>query len=392
MTDANAPGPFKDLVVLELASVLAGPSVGQYFAELGARVIKIENPATGGDVTRTWYAAGEDRSSPAAYFQSCNQGKESVTVDLKSDAGQRALRCLVEQAHVVLTNALPSSAERAGIDANSLHAMRPGLLVGIISGYPEDATRPGYDAIVQAEAGYYHLNGTGDIPVKLPVAFVDVLAAHQLKEALLVALYEQARTGARENRTLHVHLFDAALSGLMNQAAGFLKTGMDPGAIGSEHPMIAPYGSIFRTQDGGLVVLAVGSDRQFQALCAAFAPAMADDDRFKRNADRVIHREALNDLLQKAFASCDHDEVLTTCRTAGIPAGSVSTLAQAVRNAPKDLLLQNGFRHSVARETGRITGQGSLGPAPELGAHTEAVLKEFGRLTEAAIRPLLQPR
>lgn len=377
MTGTPTTGPFKDLMVLELASVLAGPSVGQYFAELGARVIKIEHPASGGDVTRTWYAAGEDRSSPAAYFQSCNQGKESVALDLKSDTGQRVLRCLVEKAHVVLTNALPSSAKRAGIDVNSLHAMRPGLLVGVISGYPDDVARPGYDAIIQAEAGYYHLNGTGELPVKLPVAFVDVFAAHQLKEALLVALYEQARTGTCENRTLHVHLFDAAVSGLANQGAGFLKTGTDPGAIGSEHPMIAPYGSIHRTQDGGLIVLAVGSDRQFRSLCKAFAPSMSDDKRFQRNADRVVHRHALNDALRAALASFPRDEVLATCRREGIPAGSVSTLAQAVQCAPIDMLLQNGFRHSVARESGTITGMERVGPAPELGADTEAVLMEF---------------
>jgi len=377
VTDGQTRGPFNDLVVLELASVLAGPSVGQYFAELGARVIKIENPATGGDVTRTWYAAGEDRSSPAAYFQSCNQGKESVTLDLKSDTGQHALHCLVERAHVVLTNALPSSAIRAGIDANSLHAMRPGLLVGVISGYPDDAARPGYDAIVQAEAGYYHLNGTGDIPVKLPVAFVDVLAAHQLKEALLVALYDQARSDSRQNRTLHVHLLDAALSGLMNQAAGFLKTGTDPGAIGSEHPMIAPYGSIYTTQDGARIVLAVGTDRQFRALCASVAPSLAHDERFTRNADRVTHRESLNEALQHALVSLNSDDILATCRREGIPAGRVSTLAHAVVHAPDDLSLVNGFRHAVARESGHFTGRSGLAPAPKLGAHTDAVLTEF---------------
>ena len=182
---------------MELASVLAGPSVGQFFAELGAEVIKIENPATGGDVTRSWKSAGEDTDDRSAYFCSCNWGKKSVLIDL-GDAGHRQkFYKLVETADIVIASYKPGDAEKLKVDYDSLSKINPRLVYGQITGYGLSDDRVGYDAVIQAESGFMDMNGYPQSdPLKLPVALIDVLAAHQLKEALLVALLNREKTGS----------------------------------------------------------------------------------------------------------------------------------------------------------------------------------------------------
>lgn len=207
---------FTGLRVVELASVLAGPSVGQFFAELGAEVIKVENLKTGGDVTRSWKSAGEKTDDRSAYFCSCNWCKKSVAIDLSTKPGNEAVVRLIQGADVVIASYKPGDAERLGVAYAQWKDKHPRLIYGQITGYGPDTDRVGYDAVVQAEAGFMDMNGAADgPPTKMPVALIDVLAAHQLKEGLLLALIHRDRTG--KGTFVGVSLLDAALASLVIQ-------------------------------------------------------------------------------------------------------------------------------------------------------------------------------
>jgi len=339
--------PFAHLRVLELASVLAGPQVGQFFAELGAEVLKVESPA--GDVTRTWRTTAETAASVAgeasvsAYFSASNWGKKSMVLDLTTAAGQAALRRLAATADVVVASYKPGDAEKLGADYASLAAENPGLIYGHLTGYGPHEGRAGYDAVLQAEAGFMHLNagGPGQPPQKMPVALVDLLAAHQLKEGLLTALLQRERTG--RGALVHVSLLDSALSALANQAATYLVTGHDPQPLGSGHPSIVPYGTVYRAANGRQLVLAVGSDGQFRQLCAALGqPAWVNDARFATNAARVAHRPALEALLTEGIAAVNDDELLAELARRAVPAGAVRTVGEALGQASAQAMLLPG--------------------------------------------------
>ncbi len=374
--------PFADLLVVELASVLAGPSVGQYFAELGARVIKVENPHTGGDVTRSWVQNGERSDGRSAYFHACNWGKESVVLDLATGEGRAVRDRLVARADIVLVNALPGARARTGTDIEAWRRAWPRLIVGLISGYADNPERPGFDALIQAESGFYHLNGSPSGPQKMPVALMDLLAAHGLKEELLVALLNRATHG--RGTLIEISLMDAALASLANRATGFLHTGVDTGPEGSDHPMIAPYGTVFTCKDGSPVVVAVGSDRQFHALCDLLDVPLAGDPRFATNAARVQNRAALKDLLQRGIGKWSTASFLADCRDAHVPAGCVADLESAIAHARDALFLHDarGHRKGLRSRLGTRPGGSGYVPKltepPRLGAHTDAIRAEFG--------------
>ncbi|HNO04856.1 MAG TPA: CoA transferase [Flavobacteriales bacterium] len=328
----NAPdAPLAGLLVVETAGVLAGPATGMFFAELGARVVKLENVRTRGDVTRAWKLPTEDPQSPvSAYFSSVNHGKEHVLTDLRTPEGRTLLDDLVRQADVLITNHLDVDAENLGLHRDRLRSLNPRLLHGHIRGYAGDPTRPAYDVVLQAEAGYIGMTGTDEQHLaKLPVAMIDVIAAHQLKEGLLLALWQRERTG--KGAYVEVSLEEAALTGLVNQASNQLMAGHTAKPIGTLHPNIAPYGELFTCADGGRIVLAVGSDAQFAALCRALdIPGAADDPRFGTNSMRVANRRALAEWLTPALALHERDRVLARLRDAGVPAGAVNSIAEAL--------------------------------------------------------------
>ena len=339
--------PLADLVVVELASVLAGPSVGMFFAEHGARVVKVEAP--GGDVTRRWHLAAEDPADDRpAYFCAVNWGKASVGLDLGSADGRAVLNRLVAEADVVVSSFRPGAAARLGADAGTLRAVNPRLVVVEVDGYGPGDPRAGYDAVVQAEAGFTHLNGQpGGPPTKMPVALVDVLAAHQLKEAALVALLARERSG--EGAHVRVSLLGAAVASLANQATNWLTAGVSPQRMGSAHPNIAPYGTVYATATGG-VVLAVGTDRQFAALADALGrPEWASDGRFATNAARVRHRDALDAQLAEALGPRDRDALLADLAARGVPAGAVRDVP-AVFEQPeaRRLVLDESTEHDAS--------------------------------------------
>ncbi|SNC59323.1 Crotonobetainyl-CoA:carnitine CoA-transferase CaiB [Hymenobacter gelipurpurascens] len=321
--------PFTGLRVLELASVLAGPQVGQFFAELGAEVLKVEAPA--GDVTRTWRTPAEaPDSSISAYFSCANWGKLSVVLDLTTPEGQAEIQRLVGHSDIVLASYKPGDAEKLGVDYAALSIQNPTLIYGHITGYGPSVNRAGYDAVLQAEAGFMHLNTLpGQEPLKMPVAMVDLLTAHQLKEGLLTALYRRERTGL--GALVQVSLLESALASLANQAASYLVTGRDPQPMGSGHPSIVPYGTVYEAADGVRLLLAVGADRQFQQLCAVLGhPEWADDARFQSNKARVTHRTELEELLRQQIALVAGEEFLQELEKRQVPAGAVRTVGEAL--------------------------------------------------------------
>jgi crotonobetainyl-CoA:carnitine CoA-transferase CaiB-like acyl-CoA transferase len=322
-----------------------------------------------------------------------------VALSLDRPEAQRVLHRLVLRADVVIASFLPGQAERLGADSATLRALNPRLVYGSISGYGPDEPRAGYDAVLQAESGFLHMNGTPDgEPTKMPVALIDLMAAHQLKQAILLALWRRERTG--EGATVDVSLYDAALSSLANQGTNYLVAGHDPLRIGSEHPNIVPYGMTFAGSDGTRLLLAVGTDSQFASLVDILGePGLGSDERFRTNQARVRNRDALRPLLKRLVARRPADELLTLFRSARVPAGAVRTVGEALRDPRSAAVLLGGeefagLRQAVFTRPDRVgpftiespdpLGVGLL-PPPALGEHTASVLKEWAGLTAAEL-------
>ncbi|HSI89794.1 MAG TPA: CaiB/BaiF CoA-transferase family protein [Adhaeribacter sp.] len=387
--------PFAGLMVLELASVLAGPSVGQFFAELGATVIKIENCSTRGDVTRRWKSGKEDAETDiSAYFSCANWGKSSVAADLRNPEVLKLVHQLAAKADVVIASYKPGDAEKLKVDYKTLSKINEKLLYGHITGYGETENRAGYDAVIQAESGLMFLNGQPDAePTKMPVAFVDLLAAHHLKEGLLTALYLRERTG--KGRLVQISLLDAALTSLANQGTNWLVAGLDPQRTGSEHPNIVPYGTVFQTTDHQQLILAIGDDRQFKALCEVLnVPELVEDLRFSRNAARVKNREELNGKLRTLIAEWRQAALLEKLHECFVPAGAVRSVSQALGSlAAANLKLQdegNGISglKTVAFQLGKVKEIPEVSGPPHYGQHTRQVLQQYAGTSETTLNKL----
>lgn len=320
---------FDGLQVVEFASVLAGPAVGMFFAELGAEVVKIENKTTGGDVTRGWKLPSENPESDiSAYFCSVNWGKTHLFLDLTEPADLRTALGLCDRADVVISNFKPSAARRLGVDNAALRARNPRLIHAQVCAYadPEDES-PAFDVVLQAEAGFLYMCGEPDgPPVKMPVALIDLLAAHQLKEAILLALLRRGQTGL--GCSVSVSLLESALASLANQATNWLMAGQVPQRMGTKHPNIAPYGDMFVCADGRQLLLAVGTERQFRQLCHCIGlEHLPEHPDFENNRARVQHRAALNDALQEAFLKKNLSEWLAVLRANAVPAAQIRDMA-----------------------------------------------------------------
>ncbi len=365
---------FKGSTVLELASVLAGPAVGQFFAELGADVIKVENLRAGGDVTRSWRLSGETTDDRSAYFCSVNWGKRSIAVDLSRPQGREVVHRLATRADIVLASYKLGDAEKHGVDYATLSRQNPALIYGRITGYGSENPKVGYDAVIQAESGFMSMNGEPEgKPLKLPVALIDILAAHHLKEGLLLALLEKQVTG--KGKLVEVSLIQAALSSLANQGTNWLVGGVVPSRQGSAHPNIAPYGDIFLTSDHREILLAVGTDGQFQALCDVLGlPAVATEERFRTNLARVNHRNELRSLLEEKIKAWSSEELIRHLDARKIPAAIIRNVREALESdAARDLLLTEGPLKSV-RTFVAGTPLSHFLPPPRLGEHTREVM------------------
>ncbi len=345
----------RDLLVLETAAVLAGPAVGMFFAELGARVIKIENKRAGGDVTRKWKLPVEDPASPvSAYFSSVNWGKEHRWLDLKDAADRAVFDAMLAKADVLITNHLADDAEKLGLQRDRLRELNPRLVHGHIKGFAAQPQRPAFDVVLQAETGYISMTGTDEAHLaKLPIAFIDVLAAHQLKEGVLLALLQRERSG--KGAYVEVSLEEAALTGLINQASNQLMTGAVAKPLGTLHPNIAPYGETFSCADGGRIILAVGSDAQFAALCTVVGRAeLPTDQHYSRNAVRVQNRSALAKELGIAIATWDRGPLLNALLEAQVPAGALNTIDAALATPAAQAMIRE--QEIDGQPTRRVSG------------------------------------
>jgi crotonobetainyl-CoA:carnitine CoA-transferase CaiB-like acyl-CoA transferase len=316
-----------DLRIVDFSRVLAGPLATMVLADLGATVIKVERPGTGDD-TRAW-GPPYDETGQATYFAAVNRNKDTVVLDLATEDGARAARELVAGADVVVENFRPGVMDRLGLGPEQLCAANPSLVYCSITGFGAGAgaALPGYDLLVQALGGLMSITGEADgEPQKVGVALVDVICGLFAAVGILAAVRHRERTG--EGQRVEVDLLSALLAALVNQGSAYTLAGVVAGRMGNAHPSIAPY-ELLPTGDGDLV-LAVGNDRQFRALCAvAGDAALADDPKYLDNAARVTHRGDLRARLVELLAARTAIEWVAALSAAGVPAGQVNDVAGA---------------------------------------------------------------
>lgn len=376
--------PLDGVVVVSFEHAVAVPYAARLLADDGARVIKVERP-DGGDFARHY-----DRScgSVSSYFAWVNGGKESVTVDLKHDAGREIARRLVDRADVVLCNLSPGAAGRLGLDADTLRGARPELIVGELSSYGREgpyATRKAFDALVQSEAGLVSLTGDGDVVARAGISIADIAGGTQLHAAVLAALLHRERTG--RGATVRLALLDALAEWMHQPLLYALGTGAAPPRTGAHHASIAPYGP-FRCGDGAAVHIAVQNEPQWRRLCALVLgrPSLAEDPRFRGNPARVAHRAELHAILDAAFGSMTAAELLAAADAADVPAGQTRDLFEvadhpqlAARDRWVRLPVPDGAPVPFLRPPVDSTSW-SWSPAavPALGEHTDAVLGWLG--------------
>lgn len=341
---------FKNLRVVELAGVLAGPSVGQFFAELGAKVIKIENPKTNGDVTRSWKLASENPSKKtSAYFLSINRGKKHLFLNLTKNSDSERLKKIIADADILISNFKKGDANKFGLNYPKLKKLNPRLIVAQLSGFGEDSDRLAYDLILQAESGFMSMNGTKESgPLKMPVALIDLIAGHILKEAVLIALLKREKSG--KGSYIRTSLMDCAISSLANQAANFLFVGQTPQLAGSLHPNIAPYGEIFKSKDKIQFTLAIGSDRHFSDLMQILnlKPEFWMSN-YQNNQLRVKNRGQLFSIINAETTKRTFHELEDIFQSAGIPYGQIKNLKQVLSSES----IKNTFI-SMNSEEGKI--------------------------------------
>jgi crotonobetainyl-CoA:carnitine CoA-transferase CaiB-like acyl-CoA transferase len=335
---------FKNLKVVEIASVLAGPSVGMFFSELGAQVIKVENKKTNGDVTRSWKLPSESKkSNVSAYFCSVNYKKTHLFYDLSNPKDIAKVKVLIHQADIVILNFKKRDDIKFGLDYNSLEQENPKLIYATINGFGEESDRVAFDLILQAETGFMSMNGTSTSgPVKMPVALIDVLAGHQLKEGILVALYERQKSG--KGKKVSVSLYDTAIASLANQATNWLMANHVAKPIGSKHPNIAPYGELFKTKDHKLITFAIGSNKQFSNLCKVLnLEKLLKDDRFVDNASRVKNRVELQQILKNEIQNYSSKTLLPQLHHLFVPVAKINSIDEVFKNkdAQKLILTEN---------------------------------------------------
>ncbi|MEE1845872.1 MULTISPECIES: CoA transferase [unclassified Streptomyces] len=324
--NAPVPGPLSGVVVADFGRVLAAPYATMLLADLGADVIKVERPGSGDD-TRAWgppHAHGE-----STYYLSVNRNKRSLAIDLGTPEGRRDAHELVRRADVLVENFRPGTMEKYGLSYARAQALNPGIVYCSVTGFGsgEGAALPGYDLLLQAVGGLMSVTGPAPgQPVKTGVALVDVLTGLHAAVGIMAALRHRDATG--EGQHVEVSLLSSLLSSLVNQAGGYTLAGRVPGILGNRHPSIAPY-EVYRAADRPLVV-AVGNDRQFRALCRGLgADRLADDPRFADNAGRVAHVDVLAEEISGRLALRTAAEWFELLTPLGVPCGPVNDLAGA---------------------------------------------------------------
>jgi len=382
--------PLNGVTVLDFSRVLAGPYCTMQLADLGARVIKIEQPGRGDD-TRAWGPPFVQDES--AYFLSINRNKESLALDLKHEAAHGIVRALLERADVVVENFRPGTMARLGLDAASVTKSHPQLVYCSISGFGQTGprrTEAGYDAMMQAEGGLMSITGDADgPPFRLGIAIADIATGLFAAQGILAALYARERTG--RGQCVDVAMLDSVAALLTYQAAIAFATGATPARMGNRHPSIAPYDT-FTASDGDFV-LSVGNDDQFRRLAEVLKqPELATDPRFATNASRVAHYDALRSALQALFASWTRDGLVRALTTAGVPSGADPQLHA------RDMIVD--LPHATIgrlRVLGNPVKMSDTPPAirsapPTLGQHTRSILRTDLGLSGEHVRALVEAR
>ncbi len=392
-------GPLFGIKVLELANVLAGPSVGVALAELGATVVKVENLLTRGDVTRTWKLPTEDEQTDiSGYFSCVNWGKKSIALDLCKPEGLEIVYKLASVCDIVLVSYKPGDAQKLKVDYETLSAYNAKIIYAHLTGYGLKNKRAGYDAIIQAESGFTFMNGDPNgQPVKMPVALMDVLAGHQLKEAILLALLIRERTG--KGQYIETSLIKSGVAALSNQATNWLVGNSIPKRMGSDHPNIVPYGTIFTTADQKPIVLAIGSDKQFADLCSILGePDIVSNPKFANNFSRVKNREEITQIVQGLISRKNRDELLSELDRKSVPAGGVFNMQEVFEQPEVQELVIEGRTTSgklikglrtVAFTLNGDEKESTIAAPPHYGEHTIAILKEMLGYSNSSVQSLI---
>lgn len=280
-------------------------------------------------MTRSWKLPSENPASDySAYYASVNWNKKTLLLDLEDIDDQEQVYQLLKTADIVISNYRPKIAERLGMDYQTLRNLNPKLIFAQLNAFDQQSERPAFDVVLQAEAGFMYMNGEADgPPVKMPVALIDLLAAHQLKEGILLALLRRTQTG--QGAFVTTSLFESAIASLVNQATNWLMAGHIPQRMGTEHPNIAPYGDVYECADGKSILLAVGTEKQFSSLCIILnTNELLEDNRFKSNNLRVINRRELNQILSKKIRLFEAKALLQQLETVSVPSAYIRTMQE----------------------------------------------------------------
>ena len=389
--------PLDGVLVLDFTRVLSGPYCTMQLADLGARVIKIEQPGRGDD-TRAWGPPFVDGES--AYFLSINRNKESLALDLKHAGAQRIVSALLDRADVLVENFRPGTMARFGLDYATVARRHPRLVYCSISGFGQTGPRraeAGYDAMMQAEGGLMSITGAADgPPFRLGVAIADIATGLFAAQGVLAAIHARERTGC--GQYVDVGMLDSVAALLTYQAASAFATGGTPSRMGNRHPSIAPYDT-FSSADGEFV-LSVGNDEQFRRLCDLLGrSALAAEARFSSNAARVSNYDALRPVLLDAFGRWRRDALLRALTDAGIPCGAVRSVPEALADpqlAARDMIVE--LPHATAgnvRVLGNPIKMSATPPhvtqaPPTLGQHTRSILRDDVGLNDQEIQSLFE--
>jgi formyl-CoA transferase len=373
--------PLTGVTVVSLEQAVAAPFATRQLADLGARVIKVERP-DGGDFARHY-----DRSvhGQASYFVWLNRSKESLTLNLKAEAGRQILADVLADADVLVQNLAPGAATRLGLDAAALRDRHPRLITCVISGYGSDgpwADRKAYDLLVQAETGLVSLTGSAAEAARAGISVADIAAGMYAYSGVLTALYRRAVTG--EASAVDVSLFES-LAEWMGAPAYYTEYGgSQPDRTGADHATIAPYGP-YPTATG-TVVLGIQNDREWQAFCRTVLADPSVAERFATNPARVAHRAELNAIIERRFAELDLDAVVALLDSAGIANARLNSVADFLAHP---VLAGRNRWHDVDTPAGPIRAlrppadlagiEPVLNPVPSVGAHTDAILRGLGR-------------
>ncbi|MTI17034.1 CoA transferase [Rhodobacteraceae bacterium RKSG542] len=326
--------PLQGIKVVELARILAGPWIGQTLADLGADVIKVESPQ--GDDTRTWgppFIEDDSDKPTAAYFHSCNRGKDSVACNFSNEEDLAALLELIKEADILIENFKVGGLKKFGLDYESLKKINPRLIYCSVTGFGQDgpyAHRAGYDFLIQGMGGIMDLTGDPEgQPQKIGVAFADIFTGLYGVIGIQAALHKRNLTG--EGDWVDLSLFDCQLGVLANQAMNYLATGNSPKRLGNAHPNIVPY-QVFAVKDGHFIA-AVGNDGQFKQFCDVIGlPELAADEAYATNPARVANRAILVPILEEALLGFERDALLKALEAKGVPAGPINTVEQALND------------------------------------------------------------